>query len=57
MCHFLDECKVNNISGDFKKNNGEVIFKFSADHPDATFKCKVGTRRIQNCKPFSLNLY
>ena len=57
MCHFLDECKVNNISGDFKKKNTGVIFKFSADHPDATFKCKVGNRRIQNCKPFSLNLY
>ena len=33
------------------------MFRFSADHPDATFKCKVDDRKFQKCKHKMCTLY
>ena len=44
-------CEVNRVFGNFKKkNNRKVTFTFSADHPDATFECKVDNKNFKRCE-------
>ena len=47
---FLDTCEINKITGRIRKDNNEVIVTFSADHPDAYFRCKPAGGNFEDCK-------
>ena len=41
---------VNEITGKFTRMKSGVTFTFSADHPAATFMCRIDRRRFEVCK-------
>ena len=47
----LGICRVNKITGKLRKENSNVILTFSADHPDAYFRCRpAGAINFEDCK-------
>lgn len=40
----------NKIAGKFVKKRNKLILKFSTDHPETIYQCKVDKKRFQDCK-------